>query len=83
MAVRKHFNASAVNENDAVVNTLYKARTNGTLICSSAIYNIPMLIQVNRKIVAIKIPPKLKAAVTTVGHLHHCRVSYLASNRQR
>jgi hypothetical protein len=31
MAVRKHFNASAVNENDAVVNTLYKARTSGML----------------------------------------------------
>jgi len=28
LAVRKHFNALPVNENEAVVNTLYKARTN-------------------------------------------------------
>jgi len=27
LAVRKHFNALPVNENEAVVNTLYKART--------------------------------------------------------
>ena len=29
VAVRKHFNALPVNENEAIVNTLYKARTRG------------------------------------------------------
>lgn len=32
-AVRKHFNALAVNEAEAVVNTLYVARTTGEFFC--------------------------------------------------
>jgi hypothetical protein len=31
-AVRKHFNSLPVNENDAIVNTLYKARTRGMVV---------------------------------------------------
>jgi hypothetical protein len=64
MAVRKHFNASAVNENDAVVNTLYKARTNGML---NMVHTMTReTLTMHRKIITIEVFARIEAVTMVV-----------------